>query len=328
LLVSLLAYIYLDEIKSFISEVGKEVSVDPLKITFLVLTLLAAAILLYRVIKFLRTRKQVPSEFGEKHIEGIEFFTSREELRKKYPLKDFLMQAKNRIVILGGSLEYVIVQNRKTIWEILDKRIPIEFILQNPSWVSSTKLNKEIAFTPLEGGIARSLGVLCSIKNELDTSKKSGCVIKTYEIHATYSGMIIDPDSSESKVLVELCPYDTQAESRPIVVIHRKENEALFKTWWHSCESVSDKAKEYTCPKTVEKSEKTDSKSRAFNWRDGVRCRKCKRLFDFQHRPEKVKVSKDLDSVTVWCPYCEYKGAYRREEWIQNLYDNQQTKKD
>jgi hypothetical protein len=258
LLVSLLAYIYSDEIKSFISKLGEEISVDPLKIIFLALIVLAAVILLYRVISFWRSRKKPAIEFGEKHIEGIEFFTSREELRKKYPLKDFLSQAKQRIVILGGSLESIVVQNRKTIWEILDQRILIEFILQNPSWVSSTKLSKEIAFTPLEGGIARSLGVLCSIKNELDASKKSGCVIKTYEVHATYSGIIIDPDSPESKVLVELYPYDTQAESRPIVVIHRKENEALFKTWWHSCESVSGKAKEYTCPEQVKEPMKNE----------------------------------------------------------------------
>lgn len=251
MLVSLLAYIYSDEIKSIISKVGEEISVDPLKIIFLALTILAAVILLYRVITFWRSRKQVPSEFGEKHIEGIEFFTSREELRKKYPLKNFLSQANHRIVILGGSLEYTAIQNRNTIRKILEQGIHIEFLLQNPDWVSSAKLSEEIAFPSLKEGIARVLGTLCNMKNELDASKRSGCLIKTYKIHVTHSGIAIDPDSPESKVLVELCPYDTQAESRPSFLIHGKENEALFRTWWHSFESVLGKAKEYTCPEQI-----------------------------------------------------------------------------
>ena len=61
---------------------------------------------------------------------------------------------------------------------------------------------------------------------------------------------------------------------------------------------------------------------RKFNWRDGVRCQKCKRLFDFQHRPEKVRISEKLDSVTVPCPYCEHEATYQRKEWVKNLYDS------
>ena len=34
------------------------------------------------------------------------------------------------------------------------------------------------------------------------------------------------------------------------------------------------------------------SKERLFNWRDGVRCRGCGHLFDFQHRPDKLTVSR------------------------------------
>jgi len=62
-------------------------------------------------------------------------------------------------------------------------------------------------------------------------------------------------------------------------------------------------------------------KERWFNWRDGVRCRKCGHLFDFQHRPNKVRLSEKLDSVTVACPYCEHEAVYQRKEWVKNLYD-------
>jgi len=66
------------------------------------------------------------------------------------------------------------------------------------------------------------------------------------------------------------------------------------------------------------------SKSRRICWRDGVRCRKCGRLFDLQHQPDKVVFSENLGSVTLPCPYCKYKGTYQRKEWVQNLYDNRQ----
>ncbi len=69
----------------------------------------------------------------------------------------------------------------------------------------------------------------------------------------------------------------------------------------------------------------TKSKERGFNWSHGVRCRKCRHLFDFRHTAEKVTLNKNLSSATVVCPYCNYKGAYQRKEWVQNLYDRQQS---
>ena len=95
-----------------------------------------------------RKRKQEKENHREpiKGNLGIEFFNSREELRKKYPLENLLSQAKHRIVILGGSLEYIAIQNRNTIRNILERGINIEFLLQNPDWVSSARLSEEIAF--------------------------------------------------------------------------------------------------------------------------------------------------------------------------------------
>jgi transcription elongation factor Elf1 len=60
---------------------------------------------------------------------------------------------------------------------------------------------------------------------------------------------------------------------------------------------------------------------RTFNWRDNVRCRNCGRLFDFQHRPDKVRLNEALDAVTVACPYCEHEDTYPEKDWIENTYD-------
>jgi hypothetical protein len=202
-----------------------------------------------------------PTEYTKEN--GLEFFNSREELRKRYPLADFLSQANHRIVILGGSLEFTSVQRINTIKKTLEnKNILIEFLFQNPKWVQSVGLNKATITTlspTYKEGIVRSLGTLCNMMNELSASKRNKCVIKTYESHATHSGIAIDPDHPEGKIQVEFYPYGTEAESRPSIVIHREKNETAFATWYKSFEEVLDTAKEYECPKEAEKPEEVVS---------------------------------------------------------------------
>jgi RNase P subunit RPR2 len=272
------------------------------------------------------------SDLPRKQIEGIEFFNSREEMRRKYPLNDFLSQTKTRLVILGGSLEGIALPAKNTIEGILEQNRHIEFLLLDPVWTSSAQLSEAIAFGNLEDGINRSLKILCGIQRELGASKKNRCEIRTYQFHPTHSGIVIDPDSPEAVMLVEPYPYYMDANSKPVIVIHKEGNGVLFEKWWHSFDYVSNHSKEHICSEG-EKVAKTDSTksyrkemSKGINLRDGVICQKCNRFFDFQHRPSKVRFSKNLDSVVVACPYCEYEGTYPRKEWIQNLYDRQKTR--
>jgi hypothetical protein len=214
------------------------------------------------VLSKVRKSKKLKEQKPSIH-EGIEFFSSREELRKKHPLASFLSQANHRIVLLGGSLETIVVQNRNTIKKTLEKGILIEFLVQNPDWITSVGLDKATVTTlsiSYKDGIKRSLGTLCSIMSELGASNKNKCAIKTYQIHATHSGIAIDPEHPEGKILVELYPYGTQSESRPSFLVHRKENEALFETWWQSFGCVLATAKEYVCHKEVEEPKEVVSK--------------------------------------------------------------------
>lgn len=64
-------------------------------------------------------------------------------------------------------------------------------------------------------------------------------------------------------------------------------------------------------------------KPREVNWRDGVLCKGCGRVFDFQHSPETVKFSEDISSVTAVCPYCKHEDTYPRKDWVINIYDSQ-----
>jgi hypothetical protein len=152
-------------------------------------------------------------------------------------------------MIFGKSLEGVVLPAKSTIEDMLEGNISIEFLILDPVWASSAKLNKAIAIRDIEDGIGRSLNVLCDIEKELGASKKDRCKIKTYQIQPTYSGIVIDPEAPEAVILVELNLYYTDANSRPVIVIRKKENEAFFEKWWRSFDKVSQNAKEYVCSK-------------------------------------------------------------------------------
>jgi len=179
---------------------------------------------------------------------GMEYFNSRKERAEKYPLADLLSQARFRIVLLGGSLETVVLQHVRLLEKILKGGVVMEFLIQDPEWVKSVEIDKGTSSGNLSDGISRTLGVLREIRRKLGILENENCIIKMYRFHATNSGIVIDPDSSEARAIIEFYPYDADAELKPSIVINRKENEAVFNKWWRSFEYVLDNAEEYITP--------------------------------------------------------------------------------
>ncbi len=179
---------------------------------------------------------------------GIEYFNSRKERDEKYPLVDLLSQAKFRIVLLGGSLETVVSQHVRLVEKLLKGEVEMEFLIQDPEWVKSVEIDKGTSSGNLSDGINRTLDLLREIRHKVRVPENVNCTIKMYKFHATHSGIVIDPDSSEARAIIEFYPYDTDAELKPSIVINRRENEAVFSKWWRSFKYVLDNSEEYTTP--------------------------------------------------------------------------------
>jgi hypothetical protein len=187
----------------------------------------------------------------EEMKQKVEYFNSRQELIEKYPFKSLLSQAKSRIVFLGGSLESV-VDIKRHLEKLLKSGIIIELLMQDPEWVKTANIDKGMSSGELSKGIERTLSVIDDILANLGSPEKNNCKIKMYKLHATHSGIVIDPDSSDAKAVIEFYPHDTDAMSKPSIIIDKNKNKEYFERWWNSFKYVLDSKNDNTSPITPE----------------------------------------------------------------------------
>jgi hypothetical protein len=85
--------------------------------------------------------------------------------------------------------------------------------------------------------IEKSLGLLCDLRNRLDTSLKKKLIIKTYDSDTKHSITVID-----GKIIkVEDRPIGSDSKSRPNHLTFKKDNKDFFKRFLREHNSLEGK---------------------------------------------------------------------------------------
>jgi len=248
LIASTLAIIYSDEIKSFISSVGNEISVNPLTLVFLILAIIAAILLIRRVIKVLQARKHKLIESDKKHVEhgGVQFYACRDELPK---LGDFLLEAKQEIWFMGVSLEKVVGQTAEAFKKKIREGVSIKFLFLDPE-SSLIKSWDNAMITATKKAIEGSIERLCDLKSRLPEDERQKLEIILYDLIPFNTFILLDPKTENAKALIELYLYKTEPDQRPSILVTKEEQPDLFKTYWESCQFALKKenCRKHECP--------------------------------------------------------------------------------
>lgn len=173
---------------------------------------------------------------------GIKLAVSRDEL----PLIGTLLShVSNEIIIFGMSLEFLAIQNRQDIRHTLERGVHMKFLLPNPNSKSLIQLEEVSSFPKLKDRVTTTLATLCKIKNELPDSEKNKCEIRIHEVLPIHSVIVSDPNTPNAIIMIEFYLYNTDAKSRPSIIVSKREQETLFNRYWDSLRFVLDKSVEY-----------------------------------------------------------------------------------
>jgi hypothetical protein len=206
---------------------------------FGLLTIILASILTFHLV--LNAYRRIKSALSTR---AIRFYASRKDLPE---LETRLLQAKREIGILGITLEYLSRQYADIIKQLLCKGVHMKFLTLNPNSELVGRVEKAMATTRVKEAIIASLETLCLIKQELGSIEKSRVEIRTFDLLPIHSIIVVDPNSDDANILVESYLYNTDPRSRSIIIVSKRDNEAVYMKYWNSYRFVLENSEKYKC---------------------------------------------------------------------------------
>ncbi len=202
----------------------------------------AAFLILYTV------RKLVFRVKATNQKEELERKESKLQFEKDLPdFGDLLAQATKQILLMGVSLESIVVKHRDNIENALRAGKSLFFNVMNPDddfGIVSGRPTKSLAepfartagSTRTQTDIRTSLSILSQLKKRYPDTLR----VKTHRLVPFHSIIIID----ESILQVGFYLHGSDPSGRPQVVIRKQENEKMFDAFWRSFWAAWEKSDE------------------------------------------------------------------------------------
>jgi hypothetical protein len=181
--------------------------------------------------------------------EGIQKYKNR----KTSPFEELLREAKNEILFISTSHEFVAKYNKKLMRELIENNIKITVMVLRPS--SDKIKSKESLFEisnirPLAKLIREALNELCILKLLLG-DKRNNLITKTYDSDVKFSYIVIDPYSEDAIMKVEELQGDNP-DNRKSSLAYKKDNYKFFQEHWEEINDIKND-KKYDCKKVQKK---------------------------------------------------------------------------
>jgi hypothetical protein len=190
-----------------------------------------------------RKPKMIPSSTANTK-EMPEFYSSRKELEHAHALEDFLRSAKDEIDLMGFSLWDIVVQNRKTIIDLLKQGKHIRFILLSPTSVDVKRFEDAIVDADIKGQIEKSLEQLRKLKQSLSDLEKGRLDVRTHDLLPFHTIVAVDAKSDSGLLNVEYYIYGTDSQPWISLRISKKNQPQLFEKYWKSFEYVHERSRD------------------------------------------------------------------------------------
>lgn len=176
-------------------------------------------------------------------MNGIQTYKNR----KAAPFEQLLNEAKQEILFVSTSHEFVAKYHKKLIRELIMNSIKITVMVLSPT--SKEIKNKEILFEivnirDLSKVINETLKELCILRSELGQLQDK-LEIKTYDSNVKYSYIVIDPHSENAIMKIEELPGDNP-ENRKSYLAYKKDNNKFFQEHWNEIKRII-KVRDYGC---------------------------------------------------------------------------------
>lgn len=185
----------------------------------------------------------VTKKFGDPYDTkgGIQKYLNR----KKSPFEDLLNEAKNEILFVSTSHEFVVRFKEKIIQGLLDKQIVMTVRVLHPD--SPEVKRKELLFNKsnIDQVIREQLAGLCKLKSLHNNENKLR--IETYNHDVKYSYIVIDPNDDNTIIKIEELPGD-DPENRKSYLAYKKDNPKFFQEHWDEISRIRN-IKTYDCKK-------------------------------------------------------------------------------
>jgi len=219
---------------------------------FVVLPLLtiAAALIGYGVrasaSKIVREETQVPMPAGVKPEKSWDYLKNLEDKlglsaslhvysqEQLHELQEFLSSATQEIDFVGVGLE-VVASSIDVIMERIDHGVTIRVILPANNKELIDRIEWTYGLSNLKGVIDRTFELLLNKRMELpsvDSGKLD--ILNNNIVFPVYGMVLLDPNSDDAVIRVEIYLVGVDPGSRPILFIRKKEQPALFEKYFKS----------------------------------------------------------------------------------------------
>lgn len=202
----------------------------------------------------IKTVEVIEDIFAESHVtkvlgipydkkDGIQTYKNR----KTSPFEELLHEAKEEILFVSTSNEFVAKYHKTLIQELINKKIGVTVMVLDPA--SKEIESKESLFEitgirDLSKVIIQSLKEMCFLKRKLREQEEK-LIIKTYDSNVKYSYIVVDPHSENAIMKIEELPGDNP-EIRKSYLAYQKDNQEFFQKHWKEINSIQN-VENYNC---------------------------------------------------------------------------------
>jgi len=169
------------------------------------------------------------------------------ELSSKLPWETFLPQAREEIIVLGGSSESLA---RKTylLKELLQQNgdLTITCLIVNPGHDELLdKLAIEKRWAGLKGSARSTLDRITELKTELTDDERKRLKLMTYNIEPPFNMVILDPQLDSGQMQFGHYISGIDPKYRIVNVFRKSGRKELFDKYWKEYKTLLDKCTEY-----------------------------------------------------------------------------------